>query len=277
MRSFWQLIYRYHVFLLFLGLQAFALFLLVRNNNYQRATALHSASRITGELYAKRTEISEYLRLQTINEQLAKENALLKSTAPDAFVKLSDDLYLYEDTLMLQRYEFMPARVVNNSVNRINNYLTLDRGTRHGVQKEMGVISQNNVVGIVKDVSEHFCSVIPLINTNLSVSGQLSRSGAFGRVVWNGVDPTLTRMIEVPRYANPLKGDSIIATGYSSYFPEGKLIGTIENYQIPEGQNFYEIEVKLATEFYKLSYVEIVHNFLADEKEELEALIDQNP
>ena len=118
MRSLWQLIFKYHVFILFLGLQSLALFLLVRNNNFHRATALHSANRITGELYARRTEVAEYLKLETINEQLAKENAQLKSSAPQAFVKLSDQLYLYEDTLMLQQYEYLPARVVNNSVNR---------------------------------------------------------------------------------------------------------------------------------------------------------------
>lgn len=275
MRSLWQLIFRYHVFILFLGLQTVALFLLVRNNNFHRATALHSANRITGELYARRTEVAEYLKLETINEQLAKENAQLKSSAPQAFVKLSDQLYLYEDTLMLQQYEFLPARVVNNSVNRVNNFITLDKGERHGVEPEMGVVSNNKVVGIVKDVSEHFCSVMPLINTNLSVSAKLKRGGAFGRVIWDGSDPVMSSMVEVPRYANPLKGDSIVATGYSSYFPEGVLIGVVENYRIPEGENFYEIELRLATAFHELSYVEIVNNFLSKEQQALEAEINQ--
>ena len=97
MRIFWQLIYRYHVFLIFIGLEVLAFALLVRNNNYQRAVALHSANRITGELYARRTAISEYLRLQSINEELAKENADLRNQSGDAFQKLGDQIYIFEE------------------------------------------------------------------------------------------------------------------------------------------------------------------------------------
>lgn len=275
MRVFWQLIFRYHVFLLFLLLEVVAIALLVRNNNYQRAVFLHSANRITGELYARRTEISEYLKLQSINEELAIENAHLKSEHPDAFHKLGDDMYLYEDTLYLRRYHFMPARVVNNSVNRVNNYITINRGAANGIGKEMGVISQGKVVGIVKDVSEHFASVMSLINVNFRLGAKLKRSGAFGQVVWNGDDPTVANIIDVPRYANPSKGDTVVTSGYSTYFPEGIIIGVIENYRIPEGENFYEIDIRLSTAFHELSYVDVVHDFFAQEQKTLEAKIEE--
>ncbi len=270
MRSLWQLIYRFHVLLVFIGLEVLAVALLIRNNNYQRAVFIDSSNQLVGTLYERRTEISEYLKLQSINEKLARENALLKSEAPESFLKLTDNLSLVDDTLYLQRYAYMPARVINNSVNRVNNYITIDKGLQNGINKEMGVVSKGNVVGIVKDISDHFASVMPLINVNFTLGVKLSQSEAFGRVIWNGDDPTIAQVIEVPRYANPLRGDTVVTSGYSSYFPEGMMVGTIENYSIPEGENFYEIEIRLSTPFHELSYVDVVHHLLQDEQLKLE-------
>lgn len=272
MRSLWQLLYRYHLLFIFLLLEVAALTLLVRNNNHHRASFIHSANKVTGSLYERRAVIAEYLRLQSINEELARENAFMRSERPEAFLKLGDNIYIYEDTLYLRRYSYTPSRVINNSVNRVKNFITLDKGSKHGIQSEMGVIAKGSVVGIVKEVSEHFASVMPLINTSLSISVKLSRSDAFGRVSWDGKDPTLARVIEVPRYANPMKGDTVVTTGYSAYFPEGMLVGFIESYRIPEGENFYEIDIRLSTEFHHLSYVDVVTNHHAEEQRNLESL-----
>ena len=181
-----------------------------------------------------------------------------------------------EDTLYLRRYSFMPARVVNNSINRVNNYITIDKGSASGIRKEMGVIFGESAVGIVKDVSEHFASIMPLINNNFALGIKLKRSGAFGRVIWTGEDPTLARVIEVPRYANPSRGDTVVTSGYSSYFPEGMNVGVIENYKIPEGEDFYEIDIRLTTAFHELSYVQVIQDFLNEEQRELELRSQQD-
>ena len=270
MRSLWQLLYRYHLLLFFLLLEAGAFALLVRSNNHHRASYIHAANRVTGTLYERRAVVAEYLRLQSINEELARENAFMRSERPDAFLKLGDNIYLYEDTLYLRRYSYTPARVVNNSVNRVKNFITIDKGSKHGIDREMGVIAKGSVVGIVKEVSEHFATVMPLINTSLNVSVELKRSGAFGRVSWDGKDPTLAKVIEVPRYANPMKGDTVVSTGFSAYFPEDMLVGFVESYHIPEGENFYDISIRLSTEFHHLSYVEVVVNHQAEEQRALE-------
>lgn len=271
MRSLWQLIYRYHIFLVFLLLEVAAIALLIRNNNYQRATFVHSANQVTGNLYEKRTEIAEYLKLQSINEELAKENARLRTAKGPNYQKLTDDLYLREDTLYLLKYEYLSGRVINNSVNRPNNYITIDKGSKNGIQKEMGVVAKGSVVGIVKDVSDNFASVMPLINTNMRVGVKLKRSGETGEVQWDGSDPAFATARDISRSANPLKGDSIITSGFSTYFPEGILVGTVENYRIPEGENFYVIDIRLTTPFHQLTYIEVIHNILADEQLELEA------
>lgn len=274
MRSLWQLIFRYHVFLLFLLLQGIALAFLVRSNNFHYSGYVTASNRITGTLYEQRAVVAEYLRLQTVNEELARENALLRSEQPMAFLKLGDNIYLYEDTLYLRRYQYAPARVINNSVNRPRNYITIDKGRRNGVAQGMGVISRGAVVGIVKDVSEHFAVVMPIINTGFSLSVKLNRSDAFGSLSWDGKNPALIRMNDVPRYANPIRGDTVSTTGYSTYFPEGITVGVVESYRIPEGENFYEIEVRLSTPFHQLSYVDVVTNILGQEQRELEAQIE---
>lgn len=275
MRSLWQLIFRYHVFLLFLLLQGLALALLIRSNNYHYASYVSASNRITGTLYERRAVIAEYLRLQTVNEELARENALLRSEQPASFLKLGDNIYLYEDTLYLRRYAYAPARVINNSVKRPRNYITLDKGRRNGIDRGMGVVSHEGVVGIVKDVSEHFAVVMPIINTGFSLSVKLNRSNAFGSLSWDGKNPAMIRMNDVPRYANPIRGDTVSTTGFSAYFPEGITVGVVESYRIPEGENFYEIEVRLSTPFHQLSYVDVITNLLGEEQRELEAAIDQ--
>lgn len=276
MRSLWQLIFRYHVFLLFLALQGVAIALLVRSNSFHQNAWLSSSNAITGSLYARRAIVSEYLRLQSVNEELARENALLRSERPAAFLKLSDNMYLHEDTVHLRRYEYTNAKVINNSINRPKNYLTIDRGRRNGIDVGMGVVNNGAVVGIVKDVSEHFAVVMPLINTGFRLSVKLSRTNAFGSLEWDGGDPTLIRMNDVPRYANPLKGDTVVTTGYSAYYPEGMLVGTVDSYRIPEGENFYEIDLRLATEYYRLSYVDVIRNLLSNEQRELENAVNEN-
>lgn len=276
MRSLWQLIFRYHVFLLFLILQGVAIALLVRSTSFHHNRFVSSANAVTGSLYARRTVIAEYLRLQSINEELSRENALLRSEIPPAFLKLGDNIYLFDDTLYLRRYHYTPARVINNSINRPRNFITIDKGRRNGVEPGMGVVNKGAVVGLVKDVSEHFAVVMPLINIAFRLSARLEGSNAFGSLEWDGQDPTLIRMKDVPRYANPMKGDTVSTTGYSAYFPEGLMIGTVENYRIPEGENFYDIDVRLTTQYYQLSYVEVIHHLLGEEQRKLEAAANEH-
>ncbi len=277
MRSLWQLLFRFHVFLLFLLLQGVSLALLIRSNSFHHASYVSSSNHLSGLLYARRAVVAEYLRLQSINEELARENALLKSESPVAFLKLGDNIYLHNDTLHLRRYSYTPARVINNSVNRPRNFITIDKGLRNGIDRGMGVANKGVVVGIVRDVSEHFAVVMPLINIAFKMSVKLQRSNAFGSLQWDANDPAIIRMTDVPRYANPQRGDTVSTTGFSTYFPEGMLVGTVEDYRIPEGENFYEINVRLFAEFYRLSHVEVINNLLADEQKALEQLsIDRN-
>lgn len=270
MRNLWQLIFRYHVFLVFIVLQSIALAHLVSNNNYQESSFLNSSNRLVGEIYEQRSKISEYLRLQALNDTLAKENALLRSQGSDSFMPLNDGLIIINDTVHVRRYAHLPAKVVNNSVTRKNNFITIDKGRLTGIQPEMGVVAHGALVGIVKDVSDHFSAVMPVINNNFSASVRIKDKGYFGRVIWEGHDPEIARVIEIPKHIELVVGDTVVTTGYSSYFPEDILVGFVHDFNVPEGENFYQIDIKLATNFRKLRHIEVIHHLLAEEQRELE-------
>ena len=161
--------------------------------------------------------------------------------------------------------------MINNSTNKRNNYLTLNKGKLDGVKPEMGVISSDGVVGIVKDVSDHYCSVMSLCNKDFHTSAKLKKNNYFGNLSWEGGNPSKAVVIEIPKHVPLVKGDTLVTTIYSGIFPEGIKIGTIDNFEIKAGENFYTSVVNLSTNFYNLSYVYIVNNIFKGEQKKLEA------
>jgi rod shape-determining protein MreC len=270
MRNIGRLIYRYHIFLVFLALQLIAFALLVKNNNYQESVFINTSNHLIGTLYEKRAAFSDYLKLSDFNDELSAENAQLKSKQLENFMDLENGTIVVNDTLFVQRYEYLPAKVINNSVNTRNNYITLNKGSITGVKPEMGVVANGAMVGIIKDVSKHFSSVMPIINPNFTASIKLKKGNDFGMLAWKDKDPRYAQILEIPKHANVQIGDSVITTGFSSFFPEGLLVGTIAEIDAPEGENFYTIRLLLKTDFYKLSYVKVVSNLMKEEQLNLE-------
>jgi rod shape-determining protein MreC len=159
--------------------------------------------------------------------------------------------------------------VLNNSIFRQHNYITLDKGRSAGVKPEMGVISSEGIVGVVRGVSENFSSVISLLNSELSVSAKLKNSGYYGSFNWTGRDYRYGKLQDIPLHVDVSIGDTVITSGYSAIFPEGILVGFVEEYQ-EKGGRFLELTVELSTDFKKLNNVYIVKNLLKEEQKELE-------
>lgn len=270
MKNLFQLLYRFHVFIFFVGLQILCLFLLVSHNRFQHSAFVNSANGLVGSLFERRAEFSEYFHLSQINNDLALEVARLSNMDREAFIRLNDDLAMIDDTLHLQVYRYTTAKVINNSVNRQSNYVTLNKGKNHGIDVGMGVISQGKMLGIVKDVSEHYSVVMPIINSRFEAGVKLKKSQEFGLVYWPGEDSFTATVKDIPTHSQLAVGDSIVSTGYSHYFPEGLLVGTVKSFEIIDGQNDYEIEIDLALDFHRLNYVWVVANLTKDEIEELE-------
>ncbi len=276
MRSLFQFIYRFHVGLLFLVLQALCFYLLFQQNNFHKTIFINSSNKVVSELFAKRNNLADYLRLDEINDTLAWENAQLKNRDPRSFVKLQNDLVMIDDTILGRKYLYTSAKVINNSVNKKSNYITLNKGTKHGVSEGMAVVSLDKAVGIVRHVSDHFSVVLPLVNTKFQPSVKHKKSGEIGVFYWPGNRPDEGEVHDFAKYTVLQKGDSIVTTGYSSYFPEGILIGTISEINNDPGDDFIQVTINLSTQFDRLNYVNVVQNLMLEERKALEDLVPKD-
>jgi len=270
MKNFIRFILKYHFAILFFIIEVVSLLLVVNYNAYQRSSFLTSSSSISGGIFKRYSAGAEYLMLREINEDLARENAYLRSRLPESFRASRDYFNLVYDSLSQQEYIYRTARVINNSTNKRLNYLTLNKGTAHGIEPEMGVISNKGAIGIVKNVSENYSTVISIINTRLKISARLKESGFFGSLEWAGDSYQHVYLVDIPRHANVSAGDLVVTSGYSSIFPEGIVLGNVENVELEKGASFYRIKVKLSADFKKLTFVEVIGHSMRDEQITLE-------
>ena len=270
MRNLILFIWKHYFVFLFLLLETLCVYLVVQNNNFQRASFVNSSNQVSASVLSTAEYIQQYFYLKSENERLAKENAELHSHDLLSFSVLVNDQYTVNDTLYRQKYTFTSAKVVNNSTNRRNNFLTLDKGTKQGIKKDMAVITGNGVVGKVKDVSENFCTVMSVLHSKTIINAKVKKDGSFGPLTWDGVDFSIVTLNDIPTHVKLLKGDTITTGADSKIFPENILIGTVESFVQKSGEYFFTVKVKLLTDFKKLTHVYIVNNKMKDEQEELE-------
>jgi rod shape-determining protein MreC len=271
MRNFFRFIERYHFFLLFLLFETLALYLVINFNQLQHQAFISTSARVTSSVVEISGSLKNYFLLKKSNEELSRENAYLRSrlqAKPEAIP--SGSFASRMDTSISDRYTFHQAKVINNSVNKQFNYLTLNRGAVHGVKPETGVISVRGLVGIVQNVSPHYCTVISLLNTNLKVSAKLRDSNYFGSLEWDGKSYRYATLSEIPVHAHVQVGEAIVTSGYSVIFPEGILVGIVEEINLAEGEGFYRIKVKLSVDFKNLTYVEVAEKLTRVEQLNLE-------
>lgn len=250
--------------------------MLFTSNPYQQHVYLTSAGAVTSAVYDVTGSVTSYFNLRANNEDLNRRNATLQLEVISLREqmqrlleeKAADDTVPPHDAL--RHYEFIVAHVINNSVMRPHNYITVNKGSADGVQPEMGVIDQNGVVGIVNLVSEHHARLISLLNPNFRLSCRIRGNDSFGSLVWDGKDPRYALLEELPRHTRYNAGDTVITSGYSAVFPEGIPVGVIADSKGGHNENFFTLKVRLLSDFTKLNNVQIVINNNADELRRLE-------
>ncbi|HKL07588.1 MAG TPA: rod shape-determining protein MreC [Bacteroidales bacterium] len=269
MKSLLNFLLRIHFLLLFILIEIFSISLLVNNNNYQRSRMVNFSRELSGKYHQELSGLKKYFSLQEVNQQLVEENNRLLNIIESTYK--SDDVFFrnVNDTIYNQRYFYTPARVVNNSVNKKHNFITLNKGKKQGIKPEMAVVSDGNIVGVVKGVSENFATVISLLNLDFKISAKVKKNGYFGSLVWDGQDYQTAVLNEIPLHVDIQLGDTIITSGFSSIYPEGILIGYIEEFEKKSG-SFYTIYVRLSTDFKQLNYVNVIGNLTQNEKLNLE-------
>ncbi|WP_068474834.1 rod shape-determining protein MreC [Saccharicrinis aurantiacus] len=270
MRSILHFIIKYHLGFLFIFLEIIAFSLIVTFNQNQRALFLSSSSKISGDLFETTSNIEQYLALKTINEELANENAYLRSQMIKSFKQSKDYFTLLGDSSTTTQYKYRAASVVNNSTKHTFNYITINKGTDDGIKPDMGIISPRGIVGIIIKCSKNYSTGLSLLNPRLKISAKLQESDFFGSISWDNKTANTVILEEIPEHASVSLGDKVITSGYSSIFPEGILIGTVDGVEHPIGESFYKISVKLSVDFSKLSFVEVIENVFQEEKIKLE-------
>ena len=282
MKNLFKLIYRYHVVFLFILLETLSLSMVVTYNSYQRATFFDSSNFLSGTIFEKFSSYLQVFEFKQVNLKMAEENAVLRSALHQMLLKSNRGTYNSSDSIYLPRiakdssmkavYRFTTARVINNSVNQQHNFITLNKGRHDGVKPDMGVIANGQVVGLVTNVSENFSTVISLLNSKWKISAKIKRNDYFGSISWDGKDYRRVQLNEMPYHVPVQNGDTVVTTGYSSSFPEGLIIGTISDFSIGTGSNFYKIEVMLGADFKNLVIVGLVENKQMNEIKQLESL-----
>ncbi|MCL4638368.1 MULTISPECIES: rod shape-determining protein MreC [Olivibacter] len=270
MRNLWIFISKYNNFFLFILFFSAAVALIVKNNGFQRASALNSSNTVIGGIYQKIDNFTQYLNLKQTNKDLSEENAYLRSQLKSSLYSKLIEQDSVLDSLGQTQYTYIVARVINNSIHQKNNYLTINRGSEEGIVKGMGVISSHGIVGIVLNVSPHFATIQSLLHADTRVSASLANSNAFGSLVWGteNFDSRKAILKDIPNHVKVRPGEEVVTSGYS-LFPPGISIGRVIKTG-KSGDSFLDIEVKLNNDFNTLQYVYVIKDQFASEKRQLE-------
>lgn len=277
MRNLLIFISKYNAFFLFVIFEIAAIVIYIKYNSFQKATFINSTNQVTGNLYSRIDEFKGYLTLREVNDSLAKENARLRDRLKTSFYVDTVAKGKITDTVYKQQYEYITAKVINNSVNRPNNIITINAGSDAGIKKGMGVINDKGVVGKVLQVSPHFSVIQSLLHSETVISAMLANSRQIGSFSWGvGLNPHRGLLYDITNDASPKVGE-LVVTSDRSLYPTGIAIGKLLNLRAKNAKgSFLSMDVALAVDFTKLEYVYVVINEFATEQTGLEAQVTKD-
>lgn len=262
-----RFIQKHHFVLLFLVLEVLCIVMLTYSQNFHRQKRINTTNDIVGRIYETGTSIGDYFRLGKINTELAEENAMLRrqlSVVTDTLTGFIEEVNA--DTI----YEFIPARVVNNTVNRPNNYIMINKGRADGIEKDMGVISSDGIVGIVSDVSLHYASVMSLLHSYTTISVRLKNNDdQLATLRWENTNYRYGYIDGIPTHLKLHQGDTVVTSSYSYIFPENLMAGTVMELDPSPSGTLNRARIRFSTDFSSLKNVYVIHH---TNKAELDAL-----
>lgn len=276
MRNLIAFLKRFQIFLVFAILQVVALSLYFSFYFYPRSQYLTTAATFNGKVWEFRNSITKQLNLSHANDQLQKNNALLMQQLPHSFMRIDDRTVKINDTLFKQQYEYIPAELINSTVEKRNNYFTIKAGTEHGVERGMGVISDNGVVGVVHRSSEYYSIVKSVLTEKINISVIVESVNLEGFLEWDGMDPRRGSVSGISNDQDIKKWTRVITREGSGIFPKGLLVGKVEKLKSVEGQAFWDVSILFSEDYRKLQRVYVVKNLFAEEQAKIEAMIPKD-
>ena len=247
-------------FILFLTLLSISISLNFSYNEYNKSKFINSSNFIFSSLYDTKFTVSKYLNLELQNQLLLEENKNLKKI----LFNLETTTKSF-DSINSIGFEVMTASVIKNSYSKTNNFITINKGSKHGFGIDNGVISSNGVVGIIDKTTTNYSRLISILNTNFLLNAKFKNSNYFGVLSWNGKNINKVQLKDVPKQAKIKIGDTIVTGGNSLIFPKGILIGYIQSFKLDNSENYLELEVNLSTDMTNIENLYIINNNNATE------------
>lgn len=233
---------------------------MINSQNYQGSVIINSTNQITGSVNNLSSNVVDYFLLRKSNKKLLDENTFLLNNQQSSYL-VSDTGFHYRDSI----YKYIGAKVISNSTHKRNNYIMLNRGKKHGIEIDMGVISDKGIVGTVIQVSENFCSVMSILHKDSKISARIKKNNQLANVSWREIDYQHGMLEDIPTHLQLFSNDTIISSGNSLIFPEGILIGTVTEYHAEEGKSLNSASIRFASDFNALYYVYIIKNLKRNE------------
>jgi len=273
MRRLLEFLFKYYHWLLFIALEVASLILVFRYNNYQQSFIFTTTGEVVGRVYEIEGWVNSYLNLRETNEELLNRNTQLERKLGYYEERISN---LLTDSLSNKEtagelFTSFPARVINNSLNKQDNFFTLNKGRAQGIEPDMGIIDGQGVVGIVYKVSPNYALAISLLNSKMNLSCKVKGTEYFGYLNWEGGDSRIASMKDLPRHAEFTLGDTIVTSGFSTVFPEGLMVGTVDDITDSNDGLSFVLKVKLSANLAALTQVQVIATRNKLEREELEA------
>ena len=273
MRNLIAFFRRFRIFLYFALLQGIALSTYFTYLSYPRSQYLTTASAVSGQLLTYRNDVTKHFQLPYNNRKLQYENIQLRQRLPESFIKVQGALYKIDDTLQHQQYEYIPAVVINSTVNKRNNYFTLSSGKSSGIYRGMGVFSNKGIVGIIHNVSDHYAVVKSVLTEDINIDVMVEKNGIFGLLKWNGKNPKIGTISSISNDLTLKKWSKIVTRGGSGIFPRGLPVGKIKSLKTVEGKPLWDVEIYYSEDYRKLQNVYVIKNLMLNEQKELEKKI----
>ncbi|MEN9445801.1 MAG: hypothetical protein RL728_313 [Bacteroidota bacterium] len=273
MRNLIAFFRRFRIFLYFALLQGIALSTYFTYLSFPRSQYLTTASAVSGQLLTYRNNVTKHFQLPYNNRKLQYENIQLRQRLPESFIKVQGALFKIDDTLQRQQYEYIPAVVINSTVNKRNNYFTLSSGKSSGIYRGMGVFSNKGIVGIIHNVSDHYAVVKSVLTEDINIDVMVEKNGIFGLLKWNGKNPKIGTISSISNDLTLKKWSKIVTRGGSGIFPRGLPVGKIKSLKTVEGKPLWDVEIYYSEDYRKIQNVYVIKNLMLHEQKELEKKI----
>lgn len=271
MRNLLAFLAKYNHWFVFILLEVICFVLLFRFNNFQGSVYFSSANAVAGKVYEYNSSVTTFFNMSQSNKILSERNLILEQQVRALTQYIATH---HGDSLAMEQcqkqalagFKLIPAKVIQSTINREDNLITIDKGKADGIHEDMGVACGTGVVGVVYMASDHYSIVLPVINVNSNISVMIRKRGYFGFLHWKGTPSDIAYVDDVPRHARFALGDYVVTNGYSSIFPPGIMVGKILHVFNSSDGLSYRVQLRLSTDFGKLRHVCVIDNSALKDK-----------